>query len=129
MAVREVATVSVLGAGTMGHGIAQGASLAGDTVTRRYMDEELVQKGYDRLEWSLDKLTERDVAPVEDIDRPMELGAGFPEGPAAMTDAFGTKNPVETLRRPHAQTGSQRYEPSPSLVSLADEDGPIRAAE
>jgi enoyl-CoA hydratase/3-hydroxyacyl-CoA dehydrogenase len=58
--VDDVSTVAVLGAGNMGHGIAEVAALAGFEVTLRDIDGELVQEGYDRIEWSLGKLVEKD---------------------------------------------------------------------
>jgi len=56
----DVSTVSVLGAGNMGHGIAEVAALAGYEVTLRDINEELVQEGYESIEWSLNKLAEKD---------------------------------------------------------------------
>jgi len=56
----DITTVSVLGAGNMGHGIAEVAALAGYDVTLRDIDEELVEEGYEAIEWSLDKLVEND---------------------------------------------------------------------
>src|SRR6056297_1573821 len=55
----DITTVSVLGAGNMGHGIAEVAALAGFDVTIRDISEEFVQRGYDQIEWSLGKLAEK----------------------------------------------------------------------
>jgi len=60
MELADVTTVSVLGAGNMGHGIAEVAALAGYNVTLRDINEELVQEGYESIEWSLNKLAEKD---------------------------------------------------------------------
>jgi len=60
MDATDVETVAVLGAGNMGHGIAEVAALAGYDVQLRDINEELVQEGYDSIEWSLDKLAEKD---------------------------------------------------------------------
>ncbi len=60
MELDEVNTIAVLGAGNMGHGIAEVAALAGYQVNLRDINEELVQKGYDQIEWSLGKLAEKD---------------------------------------------------------------------
>ena len=60
MELADVTTVSVLGAGNMGHGIAEVAALAGFEVTLRDINEGLVQSGYENIEWSLDKLVEKD---------------------------------------------------------------------
>ena len=56
----EIETVAVLGAGSMGHGIAEVAALAEYDVKLRDINEELVQDGYDQIEWSLGKLAEKD---------------------------------------------------------------------
>ncbi|WP_435129142.1 3-hydroxyacyl-CoA dehydrogenase/enoyl-CoA hydratase family protein [Halobaculum sp. D14] len=56
----EVETVAVLGAGNMGHGIAEVAALAGFDVRMRDINEEFVQDGYEQIEWSLEKLAEKD---------------------------------------------------------------------
>ncbi|WP_336328979.1 3-hydroxyacyl-CoA dehydrogenase/enoyl-CoA hydratase family protein [Haloarcula sp. CGMCC 1.2071] len=55
----EIATVAVLGAGTMGHGIAEVTAIAGYDVVLRDIDEDLVEDGYDSIEWSLEKLAEK----------------------------------------------------------------------
>ncbi|WP_435194019.1 3-hydroxyacyl-CoA dehydrogenase NAD-binding domain-containing protein [Natronomonas sp. EA1] len=56
----DIETIAVLGAGNMGHGIAEVAALAGYQVNLRDIKEEFVQKGYDQIEWSLDKLAEKE---------------------------------------------------------------------
>ena len=53
-----ISTVAVLGAGSMGHGIAELAAMGGYDVTLRDVEEELVRDGYDQIEWSLGKLAE-----------------------------------------------------------------------
>ncbi|RKS81838.1 3-hydroxyacyl-CoA dehydrogenase [Haloarcula quadrata] len=55
----EIATVAVLGAGTMGHGIAEVAAIAGYDVVLRDIDAVIVEDGYDEIEWSLEKLAEK----------------------------------------------------------------------
>ncbi len=55
----EIATVAVLGAGTMGHGIAEVTAIAGYDVVLRDIEEDLVEDGYDSIEWSLEKLAEK----------------------------------------------------------------------
>ncbi|MFW6349879.1 MAG: 3-hydroxyacyl-CoA dehydrogenase family protein, partial [Thiohalospira sp.] len=68
MELADVTTVSVLGAGNMGHGIAEVAALAGFEVTLRDINEELVQEGYESIEWSLDKLVETDRLSAEEAE-------------------------------------------------------------
>jgi enoyl-CoA hydratase/3-hydroxyacyl-CoA dehydrogenase len=60
MEFEDIETIAVLGAGNMGHGIAEVAALAGYDVNLRDVKEEFVQSGYDDIEWSLDKLAEKE---------------------------------------------------------------------
>jgi enoyl-CoA hydratase/3-hydroxyacyl-CoA dehydrogenase len=60
MDVEDIETIAVLGAGNMGHGIAEVAALAGYQVNLRDIKEEFVQNGYEQLEWSLNKLAEKE---------------------------------------------------------------------
>ena len=59
MEMEGVTKVAVLGAGNMGHGIAEVVAIAGFTVVMRDITEELVQKGYEDIVWSLNKLVEK----------------------------------------------------------------------
>ncbi len=52
-------TIAVLGAGEMGHGIAELAALRGYTVRLRDIKPEFVDRGMERIRWSLGKLVER----------------------------------------------------------------------
>jgi enoyl-CoA hydratase/3-hydroxyacyl-CoA dehydrogenase len=72
MEMEDVDTVAVLGAGSMGHGIAEVAALAGYDVRMRDINEAFVQEGYDRIEWSLDKLTEREQITGEEADATLD---------------------------------------------------------
>jgi len=72
MELADVTTISVLGAGNMGHGIAEVSALAGYDVTLRDINEELVQKGYEQIEWSLDKLAEKDQLSEAEADAARE---------------------------------------------------------
>lgn len=53
--IEDVRTVAVLGAGTMGHGIAQVAAVAGYDVALYDVDDAAVKAGRDRIETNLDK--------------------------------------------------------------------------
>ncbi|NHX37649.1 MULTISPECIES: 3-hydroxyacyl-CoA dehydrogenase/enoyl-CoA hydratase family protein [Halolamina] len=64
----EIDRIAVLGAGNMGHGIAEVAALAGYDVTMRDINEEFVQNGYEQIEWSLDKLAEKDQISRDEAD-------------------------------------------------------------
>jgi enoyl-CoA hydratase/3-hydroxyacyl-CoA dehydrogenase len=50
MQLDDVRRVAILGAGNMGHGIAEVAALAGYDVSLRDIEEELVRDGYDQIE-------------------------------------------------------------------------------
>jgi enoyl-CoA hydratase/3-hydroxyacyl-CoA dehydrogenase len=60
MRLDDVQRIAVLGAGNMGHGIAEVAALAGYEVALRDIEEEFVRDGYEQIEWSLGKLAEKD---------------------------------------------------------------------
>jgi 3-hydroxybutyryl-CoA dehydrogenase len=64
-----VRRVAVLGAGTMGHGIAQAAAAAGLAVTLRDVNEELTAKGLRSIEANLSKGVERGKVTEEERER------------------------------------------------------------
>ncbi|MDG5761638.1 3-hydroxyacyl-CoA dehydrogenase NAD-binding domain-containing protein [Natronococcus sp. A-GB1] len=72
MEIDDINTVAVLGAGNMGHGIAEVAAMAGYDVAMRDIKEEFVQDGYDQIEWSLNKLAESDQLSQEEADAALE---------------------------------------------------------
>jgi enoyl-CoA hydratase/3-hydroxyacyl-CoA dehydrogenase len=69
------------------------------------------------------KLRQKDVAPVESIDKAVQLGGGFPDGPAKLADSAGLDALVDTLEDAHEQTGHARYEPSEGLEAAAETGG------
>jgi enoyl-CoA hydratase/3-hydroxyacyl-CoA dehydrogenase len=56
---RSIAQVAILGAGTMGHGIAQLAASVGCKVTIRDVKQEFLDSGLGKINWSLGKLVEK----------------------------------------------------------------------
>jgi 3-hydroxybutyryl-CoA dehydrogenase len=62
----EIRRISVIGAGTMGHGIAQVAAQAGYDTTLYDLEEPLVAAGLDRIAANLDKGVERGKVTAED---------------------------------------------------------------
>ncbi len=52
----SIQTMGVVGAGTMGNGIAQVAAMAGYDVVMRDIEEEFVERGFDSIESSLERL-------------------------------------------------------------------------
>ncbi|MDV3243741.1 MAG: enoyl-CoA hydratase-related protein [Nitrososphaerales archaeon] len=59
MKVEEVRRVAVLGAGVMGHGIAEVAALAGYDVTLYDIKDEFIRSALEKVRWSLSKFAEK----------------------------------------------------------------------
>jgi enoyl-CoA hydratase/3-hydroxyacyl-CoA dehydrogenase len=72
MDLEDIETVAVLGAGNMGHGIAEVAALAGFDVRMRDIADEPVQKGYESIEWSLNKLAEHGEIQPGEVETTLE---------------------------------------------------------
>ena len=72
MKIHDIKHVAVVGAGDMGHGIAQVCLMTGYTVSMYDIKDEFVDKGKSRIEWSLNKLTEK--ARISEKDRDTCLG-------------------------------------------------------
>jgi enoyl-CoA hydratase/3-hydroxyacyl-CoA dehydrogenase len=72
MNIDDVKTIAVIGAGTMGHGIAELAALAGYNVNLRDINEELVKKGFKQIEWSLSKFVEKGTLTQEKAQATLE---------------------------------------------------------
>ena len=60
--------IAVIGAGEMGHGIAELAALHGYDVSMRDIKQEFIDRGMERLRWSLDKLVEKNQLTREKAD-------------------------------------------------------------
>lgn len=67
-----VAKVAVIGAGEMGHGIAELCALRGMSVAMRDTKPEFVDRGMERIRWSLGKLVERGEVTKELADKAVE---------------------------------------------------------
>ncbi|WP_434521753.1 3-hydroxyacyl-CoA dehydrogenase NAD-binding domain-containing protein [Halorubrum sp. AS12] len=85
--LEDVQRVTVLGAGNMGHGIAEVAALAGYDVSLRDINDELVQEGYDQIEWSLGKLAEKDRIGDDEADAALDRVEAFVDLEAALDGA------------------------------------------
>ena len=92
-----IRTVAVLGAGTMGHGIAH-AAIAGGFETRMYDVEPVaVEKGpgfiTTRVNASIGNeafyMLMEGVASARDIDKALKLGLNHPMGPFELVDLVG----------------------------------------
>jgi enoyl-CoA hydratase/3-hydroxyacyl-CoA dehydrogenase len=86
MDVDDIDTIAVLGAGNMGHGIAEVAAIAGYDVHLRDIKEEFVQNGYDQIEWSLGKLAENDQLGEDEADAALDRVTTYVDFEAAVAD-------------------------------------------
>ncbi|MFP4590221.1 MAG: 3-hydroxyacyl-CoA dehydrogenase NAD-binding domain-containing protein [Halobacteriales archaeon] len=83
----DIETIAVLGAGTMGHGIAELAAIAGYDVVLRDIEEEFVREGHDQIEWSLGKLVEQDQLAEDEADAALARVEPMVDLAAAVADA------------------------------------------
>src|SRR5688500_17352453 len=79
--------VAVLGAGTMGHGIAQVAALSGADVVLRDVDDKAVEKGLAGIRKSLDKAVEKGKSSRADADAALARVRPTTDLAAAVRDA------------------------------------------
>ncbi len=80
----DVRTIAVIGAGNMGHGIAEVAALAGYDVHLRDITEEFVENGYEQIEWSVTKMVEQDRLTDAEGDATLERIETFVDLEAAL---------------------------------------------
>ncbi len=58
------------------------------------------------------------LATVEDIDKAMKLGAGWPMGPLTLTDLVGADIALEVCKVLQDETGDPKYRPAPNLKAM-----------
>jgi enoyl-CoA hydratase/3-hydroxyacyl-CoA dehydrogenase len=68
MNAKAIKEVAVLGAGTMGHGIAQLAAQMGCSVTLQDVEDRFLDSGLEKIRWSLGKLVEKNRITREQAD-------------------------------------------------------------
>jgi enoyl-CoA hydratase/3-hydroxyacyl-CoA dehydrogenase len=69
MKIDDIKAISVIGAGDMGHGIAEVALIAGYKVYLRDIDHEFVDRGVARIHQSLEKLVSKEIVTAEHYDK------------------------------------------------------------
>ena len=79
--------VAVLGAGTMGHGIAQVSAMAGHTVWMRDIDEDIVADGLAAIESNLNEGIDRDKVTEDEAEATLDRLSGTTSLEEAVTDA------------------------------------------
>jgi 3-hydroxybutyryl-CoA dehydrogenase len=72
----DVDTIGVVGAGTMGSGIAQVAATAGYDVIMRDIEDDLVTEGFDRIDDSLSRFVDKEELSRTEADAAVERIAG-----------------------------------------------------
>jgi len=87
MELDDINSITVLGAGNMGHGIAEVAALSGYDVKLRDIEEEFVQNGYEQIEWSLDKLAEKERIGEDEAEAALERVTPLVDLETAVEDA------------------------------------------
>ncbi|MGH9954128.1 MAG: 3-hydroxyacyl-CoA dehydrogenase family protein, partial [Nitrososphaeraceae archaeon] len=65
----KMASVTVLGSGTMGHGIAQIAAMAGFKVLLRDVEQRFLDSAMDKIKWSLNKMVEKNKLTRESFEQ------------------------------------------------------------
>ena len=68
MTAEKLKKVAVVGSGAMGHGIAELLAMTGYEVVMIDINDELLQKGKEKIKWSLDKFVEKKRIRKEDAD-------------------------------------------------------------
>ncbi|HET6641340.1 MAG TPA: 3-hydroxyacyl-CoA dehydrogenase NAD-binding domain-containing protein, partial [Nitrososphaeraceae archaeon] len=67
--MNKISNVTVLGSGTMGHGIAQIAAMAGFKVFLRDVEQRFLDNAMDKIRWSLNKLVEKNKMTKESFEQ------------------------------------------------------------
>ena len=68
MNIEDIKTIAVIGAGDMGHGIAEVALIAGHKVFLRDINQEFVDRGVGRINASLEKLVSKGKVPADHFE-------------------------------------------------------------
>jgi enoyl-CoA hydratase/3-hydroxyacyl-CoA dehydrogenase len=82
MAKKEISHLAVIGAGAMGHAIAQISAMAGINVSMTDVKPEFTQKGFERIKWSMEKFVEKRTISKEEMEAALAritLVEGYPK--------------------------------------------------
>jgi 3-hydroxybutyryl-CoA dehydrogenase len=97
----EVKHIFVVGAGTMGHGIAQTAAISGYSVTMSDVSDEILKRAVDTIAKSVDKLEGKGVITTEQKEAALDIKTVTDLNPAGSTDLVieaATENPTLKLQ-------------------------------
>ncbi|MCS6903068.1 MAG: 3-hydroxyacyl-CoA dehydrogenase family protein, partial [Candidatus Bipolaricaulota bacterium] len=129
MKLEDVKTIAVLGAGTMGHGIAQVAAMAGYRVKMRDINEELVKKGYDQIAWSLGKFVEKGQISKEKADAALKLITPVVDLKEAVKDAHVVIEAIPEIMKLKLETFKELDKLTPKDALLASNTSSLSITE
>lgn len=129
MKLDDIKTIAVLGAGTMGHGIAEVAALAGYKVMMRDINEELVKKGYDQIAWSLKKFVEKGNLTREKADTVLKLVTPIVDLKEAVQNADVVIEAVPEIMKLKLETFKALDEYAPQHAILASNTSSLSISE
>ncbi|WP_049917034.1 3-hydroxyacyl-CoA dehydrogenase/enoyl-CoA hydratase family protein [Halogeometricum pallidum] len=124
----EIERVAVLGAGSMGHGIAEVAAIAGYTVSLRDIEAEFVEDGLDNIEWSLGKLAEKGQI-SESAEDVFERVSGYTDLETAVEDADLVVEAVPEKMEIKKDTLSEVDEYAPARAIIASNTSGLSITE
>jgi 3-hydroxybutyryl-CoA dehydrogenase len=93
----DIDTIGVVGAGTMGSGIAQVAATAGYDVVMRDIETDLLDAGFDRIDDSLDRIVEKEELDRNEADAVVDRITGTTDLSELATCDFVVEAAVENM--------------------------------
>ncbi|MFC4438815.1 MULTISPECIES: 3-hydroxyacyl-CoA dehydrogenase/enoyl-CoA hydratase family protein [Natrialbaceae] len=126
MSYDTIDRVAVLGAGNMGHGIAEVTAMAGYDVALRDVEPEYVEDGYESIAWSLEKLEEKDRLgePADEILERIETTTDL-EAAVADADLVIEAAPENLELKHEIFTDLERYTDEDALLATNTSSLPI----
>ena len=115
-ALDDIETVGVVGAGTMGSGIAQVAATAGYDVVMRDVESTLVADGRERIADSLDRFVSKDAHTRGEADAALDRIAG--------TTDLDELAPADLVVEAVVEDMNVKQDVFADLDTVTDDDGP-----
>ncbi|WP_136602487.1 3-hydroxyacyl-CoA dehydrogenase family protein [Salinigranum halophilum] len=112
--LEDVQTVGIVGAGTMGNGIAQVAATAGYDVVMRDIESEFVERGFDSIDSSLSRLVEKERLTQAEADAARDRITG--------TTAFDDLAAADLVVEAAVENMDVKKDIFADLADLVDED-------
>ncbi|WP_142856982.1 3-hydroxyacyl-CoA dehydrogenase family protein [Salinigranum halophilum] len=112
--LEDVQTVGIVGAGTMGNGIAQVAATAGYDVVMRDIESEFVERGFDSIDSSLSRLVKKEQLTQAEADAARDRITG--------TTAFDDLAAADLVVEAAVENMDVKKDIFADLADLVDED-------